>query len=505
MMKKFRDLSFLVTVLLFIAHFVVWCNGDDAQILEASLMEKTEQEALYFAIQGFVGKHWNGSDLYPDPCGWTPIQGVSCDLYDGLWYVTDLSIGPIHDNSLECAQNAEFSPHLFTLKHLRALSFFNCFVSPRDHPISIAAQNWELLAGSLESLEFRSNPGVIGPVPSAIGDLRKLQSLVLVGNGLSGDLPGNIGSLVSLRRLVISGNKFTGRIPDSFGGFGSLLIFDLSRNFLSGPLPSSLGNLSSLLKLDLSKNQLGGKIPEEIGNLKNLTLLDLSNNNFSSGLTKSLQEMWSLEELVMSNNPIGGTLLGLEWGHLKATLTVLDLSNTRLNGGIPESITWLERLRFLGLNDNNLSGQVSPRLAVLPNVSAIYLNGNNLTGKLAFSQGFYGKMGRRLGLWNNPNLCFPFATPTSHVPFGVKSCQQQHIITLTTQIGLDANSRLGNGNQNRNGNQNENGNGNGKGDSYVGPMVSLGFSTHFDLWRTLVAQLFIALLLLNLEIRIFGV
>lgn len=37
-------------------------------------MEKREQEALYSAIQGFVGEWWNGSDLYPDPCGWTPIQ-----------------------------------------------------------------------------------------------------------------------------------------------------------------------------------------------------------------------------------------------------------------------------------------------------------------------------------------------------------------------------------------------------------------------------------------------
>ena len=37
-------------------------------------MEREEQEALYTAIQGFVGKWWNGSNLYPDPCGWTPIQ-----------------------------------------------------------------------------------------------------------------------------------------------------------------------------------------------------------------------------------------------------------------------------------------------------------------------------------------------------------------------------------------------------------------------------------------------
>lgn len=43
-------------------------QGDEAP------MEKAEREALYSAIQGFVGDWWNGSDLYPDPCGWTPIQ-----------------------------------------------------------------------------------------------------------------------------------------------------------------------------------------------------------------------------------------------------------------------------------------------------------------------------------------------------------------------------------------------------------------------------------------------
>lgn len=52
---------------------VVFCNGEEAEPLGA-LMEKREQEALYSVIQGFVGKSWNGSDLYPDPCGWTPIQ-----------------------------------------------------------------------------------------------------------------------------------------------------------------------------------------------------------------------------------------------------------------------------------------------------------------------------------------------------------------------------------------------------------------------------------------------
>lgn len=40
-------------------------------------MEKTEKAALYSTVQGFVGDSWNGSYLFPDPCGWTPIQVLS--------------------------------------------------------------------------------------------------------------------------------------------------------------------------------------------------------------------------------------------------------------------------------------------------------------------------------------------------------------------------------------------------------------------------------------------
>ncbi|CBI27083.3 unnamed protein product, partial [Vitis vinifera] len=400
-------------------------------------MEKTEQEALYSTIQGFVGTWWNGSDLYPDPCGWTPIQGVSCDLYDGFWYVTALNIGPVQDNSLDCAHNVEFKLHLFELKHLKTLSFLNCFISPRKHPVTIPANIWYKLAGSLESLEFRSNPGLVGQVPTGFGDLRKLQSLVLLENGLSGNLPTIIGNLVSLRRLVIAGN----------------------RNSLSGPLPTSFGGLSSLLKLDLSNNQLEGDLPSELGNMKNLTLLDLRNNKFSGGLTQSLQEMASLEDMALSNNPIGGDLLSLEWQNLQ-NLVILDLSNTGLTGEVPESLAELKGLRFLGLNDNNLTGNPSPKLAALPSVTALYLNGNNLTGELKFSGWFYGKMERRFGAWNNPNLCYPVELmSSSHVPFGVKPCDQE-----VTYLEPDTRTKLGN----------ENGNA----DQNFHFMASLGFSSH---------------------------
>nr|GEU32944.1 piriformospora indica-insensitive protein 2-like [Tanacetum cinerariifolium] len=406
-------------------------------------MVETEQIALYTAIQGFVGQEWNGSDLYPDPCGWTPIQGVSCDLFDGFWYVTVLNIGSLHDNSLSCAPNAKFRPHLFQLKHLKSLAFYNCFVTPST---TISSENWCAFSGSLESLEFRSNPGLTGNIPDSFGQLTKLQSLVLVENGLSGGLPDNIGNLTRLKRLVLSGNRFWGKFPDSYGYLSELLIMDLSRNSLSGSLPLTFGGLTSLLKLDLSQNQLEGQIPSEISNLKNLTLMDLSNNKFSGGLTKSIHEMSSLKELVLSRNPLGGNLMNIEWQNLQE-LAVLDLSSTGLTGGLPESVSEMKKLRFLGLSANNLSGYLTPKLAELPNLSSLYVNANNLEGELKFTQGFYGKMGRRFGAWNNLDLCFPLdLIPANFGPFGVKACHED--VTLRKVALRDSDSKLVNGNHN---------------------------------------------------------
>ncbi|XVF42977.1 hypothetical protein PTKIN_Ptkin02bG0003400 [Pterospermum kingtungense] len=461
----------------------VCCCGQVDSTTEAASMEKAEQAALYSAIQGFVGNWWNGSDLYPDPCGWTPIQGVSCDIVGGLWYVTALSIGPVHDNSLGCATNVEFRPQLFQLKHLKSLAFFNCFTSPRRHPITIPGDKWEKLAGSLELLEFRSNPGLIGQLPTSFGYLTKLHSLVLLQNGLTGELPTNIGNFINLNRLVLAENRFTGQIPDSFGRLKKLLILDLSRNSLSGNLPSALAGLTSLLKLDLSNNQLEGELFGDIACLKNLTLLDLRNNKLSGGLSKSIVEMYSLEELLLSGNPLGGDIMSLEWQGLQ-NMVILDLSNVGLIGEIPESLSGLKRLRFLGLGNNNLTGILTPKLESMPSLSALYVTGNNLTGVLKFSEDFYGKMGRRFGAWDNPNLCYPvgLVTATNAPPYGVKPCQGQGGGVAL----LEPNSRakLGEGNLNQN--------------SHL--VASLGFSSYAirGVWPFFLVDTVITVLLLNL-------
>ncbi|KAJ8560589.1 hypothetical protein K7X08_022449 [Anisodus acutangulus] len=372
--------------------YIIMCKGaSDASIAP---MEKYEKEALYSAIQGFVGNEWNGSFLYPDPCGWTTIEGVSCDFSNGFWHLTDLTIGDLYDNSLRCSQAPEFRQHLFDLKHLKRLSFSNCFLSDQNKQITIPISNWDSLANSLEWLEFRSNPGLTGTIPTSFGYLKNLQSLVLLENGLEGEIPEALGYLTKLKRLVLAGNNFVGPIQDSLGRLTNLLIFDTSRNFLSGALPVTIGDLTSLIKLDLSNNRLDGKLPREIGGLKSLTLLDLSHNNFSVGLPETFKEMDSLQELVLSDNPIGDCVTRIEWGNLK-NLEMLDLSNMGLTGSIPNSMTEMKNLRFLSLSNNILSGIIPSKFEKIPTINALYLDGNDFTGKLEFSPRFYAKLRSR--------------------------------------------------------------------------------------------------------------
>uniref|UniRef100_A0A7C9ELT5 2-alkenal reductase (NAD(P)(+)) n=1 Tax=Opuntia streptacantha TaxID=393608 RepID=A0A7C9ELT5_OPUST len=345
---------------------------------------------------------------------------------DEFWYVTDLSIGPLHENSLSCSQNPKFRPQIFELSHLKTLSFFNCFTSLHD-PITLPGDKWEKLAASLESLEFRSNPSLIGPIPTVFGNFQKLESLVLIENGFTGSVPQSIGNLRHLKRLVLSGNKCSGRIPDSLGNLTELLILDLSRNSLFGQLPLSIGYLNSLLKLDLSNNMLEGTIPGKVSNLKNLTLLDLRNNNFSGGLIRSFQEMGSLQELILSSNPLGGDIGNVDWGKMQ-NLIILDLSNLGLSGEVPRSMAKLSKVRYVGLSNNNLTGNLPPEIANMPSLSAVYVNGNNLTGELNFSETFYRRLGRRFGAWSNPNLCYPASLMSpGNAPLGVYACKSKEV------------------------------------------------------------------------------
>ena len=52
-----------------------------------------------------------------------------------------------------------------------------------------------------------------GEIPHELGNLYKLETLILMDNQLSGMIPSDLSNLRKLKIVWISGNQFTGCIP----------------------------------------------------------------------------------------------------------------------------------------------------------------------------------------------------------------------------------------------------------------------------------------------------
>ncbi|MFL2998643.1 MAG: leucine-rich repeat domain-containing protein [Candidatus Neomarinimicrobiota bacterium] len=85
-------------------------------------------------------------------------------------------------------------------------------------------------------------------------------------------------SIENTNDLSLSDSGLLGEIPTEIGNLTSLTNLDLSNNQLTGSIPSEIGNLTSLTNLDLSNNQLTGLITENICDLINLSVPYLQNN-----------------------------------------------------------------------------------------------------------------------------------------------------------------------------------------------------------------------------------
>jgi hypothetical protein len=382
-------------------------------------MLESEKEALFSVLGSLVGSEWNVTEIYPDPCGYTPIQGSSCDQFGDFWFVTVLNLGAVYDNSLRCSDSASIHPALFSLGHLKTLSFYMCF---NWAPQIMPSRGWKNLSNSMQSLTFRSNGALVGELPSELCELRNLENLVVKENNMKGSLPEELGRLHTLKKLVLSRNQFCGQIPPSIGNLENLLILDLSFNRLTGILPYEIVGLKSVMKMDLSDNFIRGQIPLELGDLKNVTLLDLRNNRLHGSLPKTLIDMSNLQELYLGTNPIGGNI-SLAWDKLPKLMS-FDLSTSNYEGGIPESLGLSKGLRYIALNGNRLSGVIPSKLAEIPSLNTLYLNGNNFSGTVVFTESFCRRLGRRLALWNNsPGLCYEGSGMIT--PHGISSCSSE--------------------------------------------------------------------------------
>ncbi|KAG6598228.1 Protein NSP-INTERACTING KINASE 3, partial [Cucurbita argyrosperma subsp. sororia] len=108
-------------------------------------------------------------------------------------------------------------------------------------------------------LPSQSLSGVLSP---GIGNLSKLESVLLQNNDISGPIPATIGKLENLQTLDLSNNVFSGVIPSSLGDLKKLNYLRLNNNSLTGPCPESLSKVEGLTLVDLSYNNLSGSLPK---------------------------------------------------------------------------------------------------------------------------------------------------------------------------------------------------------------------------------------------------
>ena len=119
-------------------------------------------------------------------------------------------------------------------------------------------------------------------------------SLSIAGQGLDGTLPTELFQYTNVTSINLGSptgdiNQVSGTLPTHIGLLTDLTSLILYRNRFSGTLPTEIGLLTRLANLQLYTNQLSGTLPTEIGRLTQLTAsLYLFGNSFSGTLPTEL-------------------------------------------------------------------------------------------------------------------------------------------------------------------------------------------------------------------------
>ncbi|XP_050379403.1 leucine-rich repeat receptor protein kinase HPCA1-like [Argentina anserina] len=209
-----------------------------------------------------------------------------------------------------------------------------------------------------------SSMGLIGEINSYIGGLTELNGLVLSFNrGLQGPLPPQLGDLKKLDMLILAGCSFSSSIPEELGNLEQLSFLALNTNKLTGSIPASLGNLSKLYWLDLAENQLTGTIP------------------VSNGTSPGLDQLANAKHFHFNKNQLSGSIPAKLFSAKMILIHVLFDGN-KLSGTIPSTIGLVQTLEALRLDSNDLTGTVPASISNLMNVNELNLAFNKLTGPL---------------------------------------------------------------------------------------------------------------------------
>ncbi|KAK7383406.1 hypothetical protein VNO78_29085 [Psophocarpus tetragonolobus] len=285
------------------------------------------------------------------------------------------------------------------------------------------------LSCSISVLDL-SSCSLIGRLPKALLNLRKLEDLVLEDNNLNGNIPNWLGKFEHLQTLILGVNMFSGSIPTNLGNLSSLITLDTASNPMTGVVSEKIfAKLSKLKELDiysysplifyfdshwvppfqlkeLGFNFVGPKFPSWLYTQKFIESLTIHESSF-----KAQGKFWNfvsrIPELVLGDNLIDGNLsnvllnstyIDLSSNGLKGCLprlspnvAIASLANNSLSGGMSpllcddKMLNRKNKLLFLDISDNHLSGELTNCWKNWKSLVAIHLGGNNLKGKIPSS------------------------------------------------------------------------------------------------------------------------
>ena len=263
-----------------------------------------------------------------------------------------------------------------------------------------------------------------GTLPSSLGNLEKLELLVISNHRFNGSIPASLGRLARLRTLNLGSNTLSGTVPPSLGNLGELSHLFLGSNKLVGSIPDSFfANMSKLDTLFLFSNQLSGSVPESLFNCSELVRLYLYSNSFSGTLSAGIGKLAKLRELSLVSNQLSGTLPDALFDLTQ--LESMYLSTNRFFGTVPNCISNLSNLMALYLGDNQFQGTVPDSLALISGLEYLDLSSNFLVGPIPPSFG---------GLVQLEHLSLASNALQGAIPSSLKSLSQLSDLDLSNNM-----------------------------------------------------------------------
>lgn len=283
-----------------------------------------------------------------------------------VFRVHSVLVSPIDIPALEALYNATNGPTTWTVSW--------------NSNFSLLCQTSSTVAcfsnGRVRSLSLASS-GLSGTLPTEIGLLTWIDSLLLNGNSIGGTIPTEIGLLNNTSTLTLDYNEFTGPIPSQLALLTLLPQIILESNYLSGTIPTELALHPTATSMWFMDNELEGSIPEEWG--PNVVNIYLNNNNLNGTIPTTIFSYPNLQILRLQYNNLNGTI-PTEIGNSNLIQFYINFNN--IYGTIPTEISTALSMQRLWLYVNNLEGTIPTQIGNLVNLIDFKAWHNDLTGSI---------------------------------------------------------------------------------------------------------------------------